>query len=92
MQPPSSTKNEDRKRDPEMCQTKKGNQWYFGMKAHIGIDARSGLVHTVECTTAKVADAVKLNDLLHGDEEIVLADLGYHKKMIMRCSAIKPTI
>ena len=77
---PSSTKNEKRERDPEMSQTKKGNQWHFGMKAHIGVDAQSGLVHTVECTTAKVADSVKLSDLLHGDEEIVLADRGYHKK------------
>ncbi len=77
---PSSTKNQEHKRDPEMTQTKKGNQWYFGMKAHIGVDAQSGLVHTVECTTAKVADPAKLENLLHGDEEIVLADRGYHKK------------
>ena len=51
---PSSTKNEEKKRDPEMTQTKKGNQWHFGIKAHIGVDADSGLIHTVECTTAKV--------------------------------------
>ena len=57
---PSSTKNQDKQRDPEMSQTKKGNQWYFGMKAHIGVDAESGLIHTVECTTAKVADNVML--------------------------------
>jgi transposase, IS5 family len=52
---PSSTKNQDKQRDPEMTQTKKGNQWLFGMKAHIGVDAESGLIHTVECNTAKVA-------------------------------------
>lgn len=76
---PSSTKNEDKKRDPEMTQTRKGNQWYFGMKAHIGVDAESGLVHTVECTTAKVADITMLETCLHGEEEIVLGDRGYHK-------------
>jgi IS5 family transposase len=76
---PSSTKNQDKKRDPEMSQTKKGNQWYFGMKAHIGVDAHSGLIHTVECTTAKVADNVMLKDCLHGEEAIVFADRGYHQ-------------
>ena len=76
---PSSTKNQDKQRDPEMSQTKKGNQWYFGMKAHIGVDAESGLIHTVECTTAKVADNVMLKDCLHGDEQIVFADRGYHQ-------------
>ena len=76
---PSSTKNQDKQRGPEMSQTKKGNQWYFGMKAHIGVDAESGLIHTVECTTAKVADNVMLKDCLHGDESIVFADRGYHQ-------------
>ena len=76
---PSSTKNQDKQRDPEMSQTKKGNQWYFGMKAHIGVDAESGLIHTVECTTAKVADNVMLKDCLHGEEAIVFADRGYHQ-------------
>ncbi len=76
---PSSTKNRDKQRDPEMSQTRKGNQWYFGMKAHIGVDAESGLIHTVECTTAKVADNVMLKDCLHGDEKIVFADRGYHQ-------------
>jgi len=76
---PSSTKNQDKQRDPEMSQTKKGNQWYFGMKAHIGVDAQSGLIHTVECTTAKVADNVMLKDCLHGEESIVFADRGYHQ-------------
>jgi IS5 family transposase len=69
---PSSTKNEDKKRDPEMTQTKKGNQWHFGMKAHIGVDAESGLIHTVECTTAKVADITMMEACLHGEEEIAL--------------------
>jgi len=76
---PSSTKNQDKKRDTEMSQTKKGNQWYFGMKAHIGVDADSGLIHTVECTTAKVADNVMLKDCLHGEEKVVFADRGYHQ-------------
>ena len=76
---PSSTKNEGKKRDPEMTQTKKGNQWHFGMKAHIGVDADSGLVHTVECTTAKVADIAMMEACLHGEEEIALGDRGYHK-------------
>ena len=76
---PSSTKNQDKKRNPEMSQTKKGNQWHFGMKAHIGVDAESGLIHTVECSTAKVADIAMLKDCLHGDERIVFADRGYHQ-------------
>lgn len=76
---PSSTKNQDKQRDPEMSQTKKGNQWHFGMKAHIGVDARSGLVHTVECTTAKVTDITMMEACLHGEEEIVLRNRGYHK-------------
>ena len=77
---PSSTKNQDKKRDPEMTQTKKGNQWHFGMKeAHIGVDAESGLIHTVECTTAKVADIAMLDACLHGEETIVFGDRGYHK-------------
>lgn len=74
---PSSTKNLEGKRDPEMSQTKKGNQWYFGMKAHIGVDADSGLVHTVVGTTAKVSDMAMFDACLHGDEERVAADRGY---------------
>ena len=74
----SSTKNQGKQRDPEMTQTKKGNQWHFGMKAHIGVDAESGLIHNVECTTAKVADNVMLKDCLHREESIVFADHGYH--------------
>jgi IS5 family transposase len=77
---PSSTKNKKGKRDPEMSQTKKGNQWYFGMKAHIGVDGSSGLVHTVIGTAAKIADITQLDNLLHGDEQVVLGDAGYHKK------------
>ncbi len=63
-----------------MTQTKKGNQWHFGMKAHIGVDADSGLIHTVECTTAKVADIAMMEKCLHGEEAIALGDRGYHKK------------
>ena len=102
---PSSTKNQDKQRDPEMTQTKKSNQWHFGMTsrrrrtpagrsreagcgheqseaaqvAHIGVDAESGLIHTVECTTAKVAHITMMEACLHGDEDIALGDRGYHK-------------
>lgn len=76
---PPSTKNREGKRDEEMHQAKKGNQWHFGMKAHIGVDAESGLIHTVECTTAKVADITMMEACLHGEEEIALGDRGYHK-------------
>jgi IS5 family transposase len=74
---PPSTKNQDKKRDPEMHQTKKGNQWYFGMKAHIGADRDSKLVHTVVVTAANVADITKTSELLHGQEQQVHADAGY---------------
>ena len=74
---PSSTKNQDGERDPEMHQTKKGNQWSFGMKAHIGVDAESGLVHTVIGTAANVNDVTQAAALLHGQEEVVFADAGY---------------
>jgi transposase, IS5 family len=74
---PSSTKNADGERDPEMHQTKKGNQWHFGMKAHIGVDADSGLVHTVTTTAANEADVEQVADLLHGKEKFVYADSGY---------------
>ncbi|WP_108808293.1 IS5 family transposase, partial [Xanthomonas fragariae] len=73
----SSTKNTDRARDPEMHQTKKGNQWYFGMKAHIGVDEFSGLVHHVECTAANAADITQAHKLLHGKEDTVCGDSGY---------------
>jgi len=74
---PSSTKNAEGERDPEMHQTKKGNQWYFGMKAHIGVDADSGLVHTVTTTPANETDVDQVQDLLHGKEEVVHADAAY---------------
>jgi IS5 family transposase len=74
---PSSTKNSTGERDPEMHQTKKGNQWHFGMKAHIAVDVESGLVHTVTATAANEADVEQVTDLLHGKEEQVWADLGY---------------
>ena len=74
---PSSTKNKDGKRDPEMHQAKKGNQYYFGMKAHIGVDDESGLVHSVVGTAANVADVTQVDKLLHGEENMVGADAGY---------------
>ncbi|RQS03432.1 IS5 family transposase [Burkholderia sp. Bp8998] len=74
---PSSTKNQEGKRDPEMHQTKKGNQWHFGMKAHIGVDADSGLVHTVVGTAANVNDVTQAHELVHGKESDVFADAGY---------------
>jgi len=74
---PSSTKNESGERDPEMHQTKKGNQWHFGMTAHIGVDADLGLVHTVTTTAANEADVEQVSDLLHGKEDAVWADSGY---------------
>ncbi len=74
---PSSTKNSSGERDPEMHQTKKGNQWHFGMKAHIGVDAGSGLVHTVVGTSANVNDVTQAHALVHGEETDVLADAGY---------------
>ena len=80
---PSSTKNASGERDPEMHQSKKGNQWFFGMKAHIGADAESGLVHTVRGTSGNVNDVVEATSLLHGEEVQVFADAGYqgaHKR------------
>lgn len=74
---PSSTKNRDQARDPAMRQTKKGQQWYFGMKAHIGVDSDSGLVHTVTATAANAADVTEVGNLLHGDEQAIYADAGY---------------
>jgi IS5 family transposase len=74
---PSSTKNEDRSRDPEMTRTRKGNQWYFGMKVHIGTD-RQGIFHTATTTTAKEVDITQLPRLLHGEETVVHGDRGYY--------------
>ena len=80
---PTSTKNQSGERDPEMHQSKKGNQWYFGMKAHIGVDADSGLVHTVRGTSGNVGDVIEANSLLHGQETDAFGDAGYqgvHKR------------
>ena len=74
---PASTKNKTKARDPEMHQTKKGNQWHFGMKAHIGVDVASGVVHTLTGTAANEADINQMAALLHGREEAVFADAGY---------------
>jgi IS5 family transposase len=74
---PSSTKNRTKERDPEMHQTKKGNQWYFGMKAHIGMDSRTKLIHSVAATAANVHDSQVLPELLHGQETWVWGDAAY---------------
>ena len=74
---PSLTKNKDGERDPEMHQTRKGNQWYFGMKAHIGVDSQTKLIHSVTATAANVHDSQLLGDLLHGDETRVWGDSAY---------------
>ena len=80
---PSSTKNQARERDPEMHQTKKGNQWHFGMKAHIGVDCETGIVHSMTATAANVHDITEAHNLLHGGETVVWGDAGYlgvHKR------------
>ena len=80
---PSSTKNQDGERDPEMHQTKKGNEWHFGMKMHIGVDDRDGLIHSIETTAANVHDLNAADQLLHGEEQRVWGDAGYtgiHKR------------
>ncbi len=80
---PSSTKNQARERDPEMHQTKKGNQWHFGMKAHIGVDCETGIVHSMTATAANVHDIMEAHNLLHGGETVVWGDAGYqgvHKR------------
>ena len=74
---PISTKNKNKARDPEMHSSKKGNQWYFGMKAHIGVDADSGLVHSVRGTSGHVSDIAEGNSLLHGQETLGIGDAGY---------------
>lgn len=74
---PSSTKNAEKKRDPEMRQTKKGNQWHFGMKCYTGVDAGSGFVHTVEATAANVHDITVAAKLLRADDEVVYGDSAY---------------
>ena len=74
---PSSTKNAKRERDPEMHRTKKGNQWHFGMKAHIGVDAETGLTHSLETKPANESDVATAHAVLHGGEEEVWGDAGY---------------
>ena len=74
---PSSTRNASHRRDPEMHQTKKGNVWHFGLKAHIGVDVASGVVHSLAVTAANVADVVCTPGLLHGQEQSVFGDAGY---------------
>lgn len=91
---PSPTKNVEKKRDPEMHQTKKGNQWHFGMKCHTGVEAGSGFVHTVEVTSANVHDVTAAAKLLREDDEVVYGDSAYLKKrdeikQISRLSAIE---
>lgn len=74
---PSSTKNAEGERDPEMSSTKKGNQWHFGMKLHIGVDSKTGLVHSSTVTTASIHDSQELPNLMHGDETRVYGDSAY---------------
>src|SRR5690606_16081377 len=74
---PTSTKNENGERDPEMHQTKKGNEWHFGMKMHIGVDDTLGVVHTLTTTPANEHDITQLSELLHGEEGTVWGDAGY---------------
>ena len=85
---PSSTKNREQKRDPEMHQTRKGKQWYFGMKAHVGVDSKTKLIHTALVTAAHVADATVLPELLHGEETRVWGDQAYRgqREVIRECS------
>jgi IS5 family transposase len=74
---PTSTKNKAKARDPDMHQTRKGNQWYFGMKAHIGVDSKTKLIHSVAATAANIHDSQLLEDLLHGEETRVWGDSAY---------------
>ena len=85
---PTSTKNKDKQRDPEMHQTKKGNEWYFGMKAHLGVDSRTKLIHSVTAAPANVHDSRELPDLLHGEETRVWGDSAYagQTEVIRQCA------
>ena len=83
---PPSTKNKTGTRDPEMSQTKKGNQWYFGMKVHVGVDARSGLAHTVGVTTAREADVSQTGHLIREDDRAVFGDKGYVNEKFKRAA------
>jgi len=84
---PSSTKNQDKARDPEMHQTKKGNQWYFGMKAHIGVDSKTRLIHSVVATAANEHDKHSISDLLHGNERRVYGDSAYSSQKALIAQA-----
>ena len=87
---PSSTKNADKARDPEMHQTRNGQQWYFGMKLHVGVDSQSGLVHSAVVTAANVHDKHPLPDLLHGNEQRVYGDSAYaSQKALIHTKATK---
>lgn len=88
IQAPSSTKNREQQRDPEMHPTRKGKQWYFGMKAHVGVDSKHKLIHTAVATAANVADAAVLPDLLHGEETRVWGDGAYQgqTEVIRQCA------
>ena len=85
---PTSTKNREQQRDPEMHQTKKGKQWYFGMKAHVGVDSKTKIIHTAVATAANVADSAVLPDLLHGEETRVWGDQAYRgqTEVIRECA------
>ena len=85
-----STKNREQQRDPEMHQTKKGNQWYFGMKAHVGVDSKTKIIHTAVATAANVADSTVLADLLHGEETRVWGDQAYRgqTEVIQECAPL----
>jgi IS5 family transposase len=85
---PSSTKNRDQSRDPEMHQTRKGKQWYFGMKAHVGVDSKTKIIHTAVATAANVSDVAMLPDLLHGEETRVWGDGAYQgqSEVIRECA------
>ena len=87
---PSSTKNQDQQRDPEMHQAKKGKMWYFGMKAHVGVDSKTKIIHTAVATAANVADSAVLPDLLHGEETRVWGDQAYrgHTDLIRECAPL----
>ena len=77
---PSSTKNRDNTRDKEMKQTKRGNQWYIGMKAHVGTDSNSGLAHSIVVTDAGVHDSQVMDELLRGEEQVVYGNRGYTRE------------
>jgi len=81
---PSSTKNKKKERDPEMSSTKKGNQYYFGMKTHVGVDTKHGVVHSLRVTTAKVHDSKELENLLHGEEKYIGGDRAYSNQSLKK--------